>query len=114
MHENDCKKTAFVTPFGVYEWLVMPFGLCNAPATFQSFMEEVLEPFRTFTAGLLDDVAIWGDSANELHMRLLAVLSRFALYGLLLNPSKCRLFVPNGIFLGLEISEKGIDRKSVV
>ena len=51
MHEDDSEKTAFVTPFGIYQWLVMPFGLCNAPATFQSFMEEVLQPFRPFVAG---------------------------------------------------------------
>lgn len=56
MNPQDCKKTAFVTPFGIYEWLFMPFDLCNAPATFQSFMEEVLQPFRSFAAGLLDDM----------------------------------------------------------
>ena len=58
MHEEDREKTAFVTPFGVYEWSVMPVGLCNAPATFHAFMEGVFEPLRPFVAGLLDDVAV--------------------------------------------------------
>lgn len=108
MHEDDREKTAFVTPFGVYEWLVMPFGLCNAPATFQAFMEEVLDPFRSFTAGLLDDVAVWADSRDQLHTRLLSIFSRFSEYGLLLNASKCKLFVSKGVFLGFVISEEGI------
>ncbi|KAI0998222.1 hypothetical protein K3495_g9972 [Podosphaera aphanis] len=109
MHPDDCEKTAFVTPFGVYEWLVMPFGLCNAPATFQSFMEEVLEPFRSFVAGLLDDVAVWADSVEELNRRLLCIFQRFKDYGLILNSSKCKLFVPCGIFLGFKVSERGIE-----
>ena len=75
MHPSDREKTAFVTPSGVYEWLVMPFSLCNAPATFQSFMEKVLEPFRPFVAGLLNDVAVWGDTVKELHNRLLLIFS---------------------------------------
>lgn len=93
MNEKDHEKTIFVTPFGIFQWLVMPFGLCNAPATVQSFMEEVLDPFRDFIAGLLDDVAIWGDTIEELHSRLMLILNRFVSYGLLLNASKCRLFV---------------------
>lgn len=71
MNESDREKMAFITPFGLYEWLVMPFGLCNAPATFQNFMEEVLQPFRPFVAGSLDDVAVWADSPEEPHIRLL-------------------------------------------
>lgn len=65
--------------------MVMPFGLCNAPATFQCFMEEVLEPFRPFVAGLLDVVAIWADAIAELHQRLVLVLDRFVKYGLISN-----------------------------
>lgn len=108
MNEKDCEKTTFVTPFGIYEWLVMPFGLCNAPATFQNFMEEVFDPFRSFAAGLLDDVAIWGDTIEELHSRLILILNRFVSYGLLLNASKCRFFIKSGVFLGFLVSENGI------
>ena len=108
MSAQDRDKTAFVTPFGLFEWLVMPFGLCNAPATFQSFMEEVLEPFREFVSGLLDDVAIWADGIEQLHSRLLQVLTRFVEYGLILNAGKCKMFVTEGVFLGFVISEAGV------
>lgn len=58
MHNDNIEKTAFITPFGVYEWLDILFCLRNAPATFQYFMEEVLHPFCSLVAGLLDNVAI--------------------------------------------------------
>lgn len=71
-------------------------------------MKEVLEPFRSFTTGPLDDVAVWGDSVEELHSRLLLVLQRFVIYDLLLNSSRCKLFVSSGTFLGFLISKEGI------
>lgn len=108
MHPRDREKAAFVTPFGIFEWLVMPFGLCNAPATFQAFVEEVLGPLREFLAGLLDDIAIWGDTMEELIERVHKVLERLNEYGLVLNIPKCRWFVPEGTFLGFIISEEGI------
>ncbi|KAI1006983.1 hypothetical protein K3495_g1237 [Podosphaera aphanis] len=108
LHESSREKTAFVTPFGLYEWNFMPFGLCNAPATFQSLMEEVLQPFRSFVAGLLDDVCVWSDSIKNLHSCLLLIFERFVKYGLILNSRKCRLFVREGIFLGFHVSESGI------
>lgn len=74
----------------------MPFGLCNAPATFQALMEEVLDPIRSFTAGLLDDVVVWADSPGQQH-------TRFSEYGLLLNATKCKFFVSISVFLGLVI-----------
>lgn len=86
--ENESEKMAFVTLLGIYKWLVMPFSLCNAPAIFQSFMKEVLKLLRPFSAGLLDDVAIWGDSIEELHTRLILVLTRFVKYRLILSTSK--------------------------
>lgn len=75
---------------------------------FQSLMEEVLQPFRSFAAGLLDDVAIWADTIQDLHKRILDVFKRCVDYGLLLNSEKCRLFVTEGFFLGFLISKKGI------
>ena len=108
MNPKDRHKTAFSTPFGLFEWNVMPFGLSNAPATFQAFITEVLDPCADFVAGILDDVAIWGESVEELLERTKRVLARFALYGLQLNIAKCRWFVQWGRFLGFIISAVGI------
>lgn len=90
---KDVPKTAFTTPWGLYEWLVMLFGLCNSPATFQAFVEDVLSPFREWLAGLLDDICVWGNTKMQLHDRLLKILDRLVEYGIVLNPSKCRFFV---------------------
>jgi len=106
--EKDREKTAFLTPNGLYEWCYMPFGLTNAPATFQALMEEILEPFRQFTSGLLDDIAVWADTEAQLHERLLLVFARLEEYGMLLNTRKTSLFVRSGVFLGFVINEDGI------
>ncbi|KAI0996091.1 hypothetical protein K3495_g12090 [Podosphaera aphanis] len=105
---EDREKAAFVTPFGLFEWTVMPFGLCSAPATFQSFMEEILEPYRHFVSGLLDDVCVFADTVELLHQNLVLLFARFVKYGLILNASKCRFFVTEGIFLGFHISKHSI------
>jgi hypothetical protein len=65
INPKDREKTAFVTPFGIYEWTRMPFGLCNAPATFQALMNEIIGDLN-FVVGLLNDIAIWGDTLEEL------------------------------------------------
>ena len=66
MEVCDIHKTAFKTPFGIYEWLVMPQGLCNAVATFQRYMNWVLRKYvGRFCAVYIDDIAIWSDSVEE-------------------------------------------------
>ena len=66
MREADIHKTAFKTPFGTYEWLVMPQGLCNAVATFQRYMNWVLRKYvGRFCAVYIDDIAIWSNSVEE-------------------------------------------------
>ncbi|KAI0997672.1 hypothetical protein K3495_g10516 [Podosphaera aphanis] len=105
-HE-DREEAAFVPPFGLFEWTVMPFGLCNAPATFQAFMEKVLTPFRHFVSGLLDDVYVFADSIQKLDSHLHQIFPRLVEYGLILNAFKCS-FVSEGIFLGFRISKEGI------
>src|SRR5436305_2373761 len=66
MHSDDVHKTAFKTPFGLYEWLVMPQGLCNALATFQRYMNYVLREYiDKFCAVYQDDIAIFSNSVEE-------------------------------------------------
>jgi transposase InsO family protein len=105
---EDRHKTAFSTLFGLFVWNVMPFGLANAPATFQAFIEEVLEPCRDFTTGLLDDICVFANTLAECFSRTRAVLERLAAYGLVLNTKKCEWFVDSGKFLGFIISRSGV------
>ncbi|KAI1001153.1 hypothetical protein K3495_g7046 [Podosphaera aphanis] len=71
-------------------------------------MEEILEPYRHFVSGLLDDVCVFADTVELLHQNLLLLFARSVKYGLILNASKCRFFVTEGIFLGFQISKHGI------
>ncbi len=107
--EKDCEKTAVTTPFGLYEWTRMPFGLCNAPATFQRLMGVVLGDL-TFDVLLvyLDDVIVFSRDFQSHCERLELVLSRLRQHGLKLKPSKCFLLRSEVTFLGHLISSEGI------
>jgi hypothetical protein len=69
MHPDDMEKTSFHTHQGLFEFLVMPFGLCNTPATFQAIMNEVLHPFlQRLVLVFFDDISIYSSSWSE-HLR---------------------------------------------
>ncbi|BBG93113.1 LRR and NB-ARC domains-containing disease resistance protein [Prunus dulcis] len=65
IHEHDRYKTAFVTPFGHYEWNVMPFGLKNAPSEFQNIMNEIFNTYSHFSIVYIDDVLIFSESIEQ-------------------------------------------------
>src|SRR5579859_260146 len=66
METTNIHKTAFKTPFGMYEWLVIPQGLCNTVATFQRYMNWVLQDYiGKFCTVYIDDIAIWSNSVEE-------------------------------------------------
>ncbi|WKA10552.1 hypothetical protein VitviT2T_028117 [Vitis vinifera] len=106
---EDQEKTTFTCPFGTYAYRRMPFGLCNAPATFQRCMlsifsdmvERIMEVF-------MDDITIYGGTFKECLVNLEAVLHRCIEKDLVLNWEKCHFMVHQGIVLGYIISEKGI------
>ncbi|KRZ65623.1 Retrovirus-related Pol polyprotein from transposon 17.6, partial [Trichinella papuae] len=107
--EADRPKTAFSTPFGLYQFRVMPFGLCNAPATFQRLMDVALRGL-TWSSCLayLDDIIVFGRTAQEHTDRLERVLQRIAETGLKLKPQKCHLMRKTVRFLGHVLSENGM------
>ena len=117
MDKPSQEKTAFITHSGLYEFLVMPFGLCNAPATFQRLMEVVLNGLvRNTCLVYLDDILVIGRTFQEHLSNLHQVLTRLREAGLRLKPSKCQLAATQVEYLGHIVSAKGIeaDPKKVV
>ena len=106
---SDREKTAFATPFGLHQFRVMPFGLCNAPSTFQRLMELVLAGLHWSTCLVyLDDIIIYSRTIDEHLKHLGEVLERLRLAGLKLKPSKCYLLQKSVHYLGHIISEHGV------
>ena len=107
---GDKQKTAFTTRRGLFEYNVMPFGLCNAPATFERLMETVLSGLHWQICLIyLDDIIIFGKTFKEMITNLDTVLQRFEKAGLKLKPNKCQLFQKEVSFLGHVINEDGVN-----
>ncbi|KAH7465047.1 hypothetical protein FOMA001_g16877 [Fusarium oxysporum f. sp. matthiolae] len=101
--------TAFRTRFGLYESLVMPFGLTGAPATFQRYINDALrEHLDIFCTAYLDDILIYSRTREEHIEHLKLVLQRLRSAGLFANPSKCEFLVKETKFLGLIVGQEGI------
>ena len=107
---EDQEKTTFTCPFGTYAYRRMPFGLCNAPATFQRCMlsmfsdmvERIMEVY-------MDDITVYGGDFAECLNNLEAILQRCIEKNLVLNWEKCHFMVNQGIVLGHIISSRGIE-----
>ncbi|XP_048022275.1 uncharacterized protein LOC125252755 [Megalobrama amblycephala] len=109
IREGDEWKTAFITPTGHYEYLVMPYGLVNAPSVFQDFIHEMLREFlHRFVLVYIDDILIYSRSQAE-HRRYVAeVLTRLRQFHLFLKAEKCSFHQPTVSFLGYIIDHSGI------
>ncbi|XP_059210478.1 uncharacterized protein LOC131989303 [Centropristis striata] len=83
------EKTAFSTPYGLYQFVTLPFGLFGAPATFQRLMDRVLRPHVAYAAAYLDDVIIHSTTWAEHVRQVAAVLGSLRQAGLTANPKKC-------------------------
>uniref|UniRef100_A0A672FZX6 Gypsy retrotransposon integrase-like protein 1 n=1 Tax=Salarias fasciatus TaxID=181472 RepID=A0A672FZX6_SALFA len=109
VHEKDRHKTAFTTPFGLYEFLRMPFGLCNAPATFQRLMQATMSDLAfQMVLVYLDDLLVFSPSFQEHLVRLETVLQRLRETGLKVKMEKCHFLQPRVQFLGHQVSAQGI------
>ena len=107
--EKDRPKTAFTTGSGLYQFTVMPFGLCNAPATFEQLMERVLSGLPWEVCLLyLDDIIMHAATFKAELERLCSVFTRLTEAGLKLSPKKCHLFKKQVVFLGHVVSEEGV------
>ena len=109
MTEEAKQKSAFVTQSGLYQFKCMPFGLCNAPSTFERLMEQVLAGLQwQICLVYLDDVIVYSQNFTEHVERLEIILRRISGAGLKLKPKKCHLFCEKVIYLGHEVSANGI------
>lgn len=106
---EDIPKTAFSTPLGHYEFLRMPFGLRNAPSTFQRLMNTVLSGLQGMQCLVyVDDIVIFASSLEEHKNKLKAVFNRLRENNLLLQPDKCEFLRKEIVYLGHKISENGV------
>ena len=107
---EDQKKTTFTCPFGTYAYRRMPFGLCNAPATFQRCMLSIFSDMvECIMEVYMDDITIYGGTFEECLANLETVLRRCIEKNLVLNWEKCHFMVNQEIVLGHVISSKGIE-----
>ncbi len=109
MKEGDEEKTAFLTRYGLFEYLVMPFGLCNAPSTFQAFINEVLrEHLDVFCSAYLDDILIYSNNKTEHIEHIKKVLQKLKDAGMYLDINKCQFHVQEVKYLGIMITTEGL------
>ncbi|CAM8948103.1 unnamed protein product [Rhodiola kirilowii] len=110
IHPQDQEKTTFTCPYGTFAYRRMPFGLCNAPGTFQrcmmaifsEFIEEIMEVF-------MDDFSVYGSSFDDCLANLAKLFKRCIEMNLVLNWEKCHFMVQEGIVLGHLVSKRGIE-----
>ena len=109
MHPDSIDKTAFATHIGLYEWLVMPFGLSNAPATCERLMEQLFQGLQwNGVLVYLDDLVAYGENWHQALNRLRLVFLKLREANLTLKPSKCFLMTRETEYLGHRVCAEGI------
>jgi hypothetical protein len=110
MKESDQLATSFITPFGMYCYVTMPFGLRNAGATYQRCMNHVFgEHIGRTVEAYVDDIVVKTRKASDLLSDLETTFKCLKAKGVKLNPEKCVFGVPRGMLLGFIVSERGIE-----
>ena len=108
MAEEAKAKTAFVTPFGLFQFNVMPFGLQGAPATFQRLMDRVIQGLQDYRATYLDDLIIFSTCWTDHLKHLSTVLQQFGEAGLTVKPTKCQLGMKECVYLGHIVGSENV------
>ena len=109
MYENSKKYTAFSTPEGHFHLNRMPFGLKNAPASFQRMMDSALRGLiGKICFVYLDDIVVFGRTLKEHNENLITLFERLRATGLKLQPDKCEILRPKLEYLGHLITENGV------
>jgi hypothetical protein len=108
--EGNKKKTAFLTQYGLYEYVVMPFGLCNAPGTFQTFINETLREYLDdFCTAYLDNVLIYSKRKEDHKKHVLKVLAKLQAANLYLDATKYKFKVKRVKYLDLILTTNGLE-----
>ena len=100
MAKDSCHKTAFVTPFGQFQFMVMPFGLSGEPSTFQQMMDSPIKDKHDFAAAYLDDLIIFRNTWEDHMQHLTTILQQLRRANLTVKPQKCQLGMAECIYLG--------------
>src|SRR3954463_11397236 len=110
VNPEDHEKTAFTCPFGIFAYRRMPFGLCNAPATFQRCMQAIFSNLIEKSIEVfMDDFSVFGKTFDTCLNNLDVALEMCIETNLILNWEKCHFMVTEGIILGLKVSSRGLE-----
>jgi hypothetical protein len=113
MKESDQLATWFVTPYGTYCYVTMPFGLKNTGATYQRIMQKCLaDQIGRNIHAYVDDIAVMSKKQDDLIADLQETFNNLRKYNMMLNPTKCVFGVPAGQLLGFIVSHRGIEVNS--
>lgn len=110
MHDADVYKTAFKTHIGYYEFLVMPLGLTNAPASFQSWMNQAFKPFlRKCVLVFFDDILVYNNTVDEHWKHLDEVFHLMEVHQMYVKASKCTFASEKVEYLGHFVFGRGVE-----
>jgi Reverse transcriptase (RNA-dependent DNA polymerase). len=110
LKESDCLKTSFITPFGAYCYITMPFGLKNAGATYQRMIQRCLQTqIGRNVEAYVDDVVIKTKQKEDLIADLEETFANIWAFRMKLNPENCTFGVPSGKLLGFMVSHRSIE-----
>ena len=107
VHPEDVPKTAVITPFGLFEFLRMPFGLKNAAQTFQRLMDSIFQDL-VFVFVYMDDILVASRNKKEHKLHLSTLFDRLQAHGLVIKLEKCKFGLAEIDFLGHRVSKDGI------